>query len=171
MQYLYYYQELKTDINILKNDILFYEKLLSLEDISHLDYFSRLPNLGIKYISPIFSVVEKEVLTRETAHILNHKIVKEMLNNAKANLLQKENKIAKIDNIINSLSKENQYIAKCKILRMKYKDICVNFRERFRYQLEEQTIKLRVKNIENLISCKVGIISIKKHDYNLNYLL
>jgi hypothetical protein len=144
---LYLYQDIKAEICVIKNNIEYYAMLLQQEDLSELEYCKKIQYLGIKYISTIFSVVEKEVTRKETAHNLNHKIVKELLEKEKTKLLFKQNQIDNIDSALNALNAEDRYIIKCKFFhRMKYKDIETNYKAHFRYCLTEQTIKKRVKN-------------------------
>ena len=147
MKILYHYQDIKAEIKNIQDSINYYEKLLHQEDLSELDYYKNTKYMGIKFISTIFSIVEKEVCKKETAHRLNHNIVRELLAKEETKLLEKQNQIDNIDNALAVLSSEDIYIIKCKFFhRMKYKDITINFNTRFRYYLTEQTIKKRVNN-------------------------
>lgn len=147
MKILYMYTDIKADIKNIKDSIKYYEQLLQQSDLSELDYFKKIEFIGIKYISTIFSIVEKEVTRKETAHKLNAQIIRELKAKAETELLQKQNQIDNIDNAIECLSKEDIYIIKCKYLhRMTYKCITINYNTQFRYALTEQSIKLRAKN-------------------------
>jgi len=144
---LYLYQDIKAEIRNIQDNIKYYEKLIEQVDLSELDYYKSISYLGIKYISTIFSIVEKEVTRKETAHNLNLQIVRELKAKEETKLLERQNQINNIDNALLLLSTEDLYIIKCKFFhRMKYKDITTNFNAHFRYYLTEQTIKLRVKN-------------------------
>jgi uncharacterized protein YuzB (UPF0349 family) len=147
MEILYHYQDIKAEIKNIQDNIKYYEKLLKQEDLSELDYYKNLQYMGIKYISTIFSIVEKEVCKKETAHKLNHNIIRELKAKEETKILERQNQIDNIDNALAILSSEDIYIIKCKFFHMmKYKDITINFNTRFRYYLTEQTIKKRVKN-------------------------
>jgi hypothetical protein len=144
---LYLYQDIKCDIKNIIDTIAYYEKLLQQEDLSELDYYKNIQYMGIKYISTIFSIVEKTVCKKETAHRLNHDTIRELKAKEETKLLEKQNQLDNIDNALAILSSEDIYIIKCKFFhRMKYKDITLNFNKRFKYYLTEQTIKKRVKN-------------------------
>jgi hypothetical protein len=147
MKELYLYQEIKSEIKVIKSNIEYYNNLLQQEDLSELEYYKNFKYMGVKYISTIFSIVEKEVVRKETAHKLNHSVVRELKAKEETRLLQKQNIITNIDNALEYLHEEDIYIIKCKFFhRMKYKDITLNFNTRFKYYLTEQTIKKRVKN-------------------------
>jgi hypothetical protein len=147
MKILYSYVDIKADIKNIQDNIAYYEQLLRQSDLSELDYYKKINYMGIKYISTIFSIVEKEVTRKETAHNLNSQIIRELKAKAETKLLEKQNQIDNIDNALAVLSTEDIYIIKCKFFhRMKYKDITINYNAHFRYAITEQTIKLRVKN-------------------------
>jgi len=147
MKILYHYQDIKAEIKNIIDSIKYYEQLLKQEDLSELDYYKNTKYMGIRYISTIFSIVEKEVCKKETAHRLNHDTIRELKAKEETKLLEKQNQLDNIDNALAILSSEDIYIIKCKFFhRMKYKDITLNFNTRFKYYLTEQTIKKRVKN-------------------------
>ncbi|MDD5589397.1 MAG: hypothetical protein PHP92_05055 [Candidatus Nanoarchaeia archaeon] len=147
MKILYHYQDIKAEIKNIIDNIRYFEKLLQQEDLSELDYYKNIKYIGKKYISTIFSVVEIEVCKKETAHKLNHEIIRELKAKEETKLLERQNQLDNIENALSILSSEDIYIIKCKFFhRMKYKDITLNFNTRFKYYLTEQTIKKRVRN-------------------------
>ena len=157
MKVLYDYPEIKVEIEMIENDILYYEQLLQQEDLSELEYCRQKEYRGIRYIDVIFSEVEKQVIKRETAHKMNHHIIRQLKAKAETRLLERQNQVKNIDNALKVLSFEDKYIIECKYFnKLRYSDIIVNYRERFKYYLSEATIKRRLKKAVNKISKKIN---------------
>ena len=157
MKVLYDYPEIKVEIEMIENDIEYYKKLLQQDDLSELEYYEQKSYKGIRYINNIFSEVEKEVIKRETAHKLNYHIIRQLNAKAETRLIERQNQVKNIDNALKCLSFEDKFIIECKYFnKLRYSDIIVNYRERFKYYLSETTIKRRLKKAVNKISKKIN---------------
>jgi hypothetical protein len=163
---------IKTEISIIESNIEYYEKLLKQEDLSELEYYKHATFFGVKDVSIVYSEVEKQVLKRETAHKINHQIVRELLARAKTKLLERRNQIDNIDKAINALTFENRYIIKCKYFhKMTYKNIAENYSRKFKIYLTEQTIAKRVKDSVKKIKYRINpIYNTSVININFNYL-
>jgi len=169
---LYNYISIKTEISIIESNIEYYEKLLRQEDLSELEYYKHATFFGVRDVSIIYSEVEKQVLKRETAHKMNHQIIRELLARAKTKLLERRNQVDNIDKAINALTFENKYIVKCKYFyKMTYKDIAENYSRKFKIYLTEQTLAKRVKDSVKKIKYRINpIYDTSIININFNYL-
>jgi hypothetical protein len=150
--------EIKIEIKNLRDDIEYFNQLLMLDDLSNYEYYKDLNNMDIiKYKSPIFSPVEKELMKKESIHKLNKNIIKCMIEDSKFKLLAKERQLKIIYNSIEILSKEDKFIIECRFFeKMKYIDIQKNYQNKFKIYLDIQTFIRRlnksIKEMEKTIA-------------------
>jgi hypothetical protein len=168
------YNDIVREIKFIDADINFYKKLLKLQDMSHLEYYKQVKFEGEKYVNTVYSVVEKEVMTKETVHIVNKKIVEELLGQAELAIIIKNKQLDDIETALKSINKEDEYILRCKYLeygkrRMTFEDIEKNFEKEFKKHLTRQSIIKRAKKAERIIDKLVKPIIKSDFLSNINW--
>ena len=170
------YNDILMQIKFIINQIKYYDDLLRLPDLSDFEYYKEQTFLGLKYKSPVFSIVEKEAFTQEKRHKLNYDIIFSLRNAERKKILKLKKQINIINSSLRSLNFEDRYVLECKFIdnrKLTYDDIARNFYEKFKYYLDKRSIKRRVaiaiKKIEKNI--QVADIDLNKTlNLNKNYL-
>lgn len=150
------YTNLKAEISLIKSRILYLENLITMDDLTDLHYMQHRNYRKPLYKNPTASaVVNKDYLTKITAEEIQSDIQKQ-----NTILADKERQKRDIDICLETLTREQIYIVKCKYWhRMSWACILTNLQHRNEFKNKRawciNTIrainKVAIQNMDNLL--------------------